>query len=222
MTVIKAYQKGVIQHLRCMFKLKQNRIPGADTGFQKSQSKFLNKFPAQPCLEYFTYQLTKQQFFQIYYIIITIVIITVILLLLLLLLLSSTSLLLLLFLLKSWSVVGLQDFKFHQLAFKPSHKEVLLLTCGRVLPTHFCLQPFFHKDSVSLLLVQFYLYIQVSSQLINVFLTLFLTAEAQLVHHLSGAAAIYLRSKSFFRSFEKQVDQESQVEEIEFHSSIQD
>ena len=188
--------------------------------FKNSQSKFLNKFPAQPYLGYCRYQLTKYQFFQTYYIIISIVIITV--LSLLLLLSSSSSLLLLLFLLKSWSFVVLSCFRLHQLAFKPSNNEVLLLTCGRVLPTDFCLQPFFHKDSVSLLFAQFYLYIQVSSQLINVFLTLFLTAEAQLVHHLSGAAAIYLRSKSFFRSFEKQVDQESQVEEIEFHSSIQD
>ena len=139
---------------------------GVDTGFQKSQSKFRDKFPAQPYLGYFTYQLTKYQFFQIYYIIITIAIIIVILLLLL----SSSSLLLLsLFLLKSWSVVGLWGLRFHQLAFKPSRKEVLLLTCCRVLPTHFCLQPFFHKYSVSLLLAQFYLYIQVSSQLINYF-----------------------------------------------------
>ena len=112
--------------------------------------------------------------------------------------------------LKSWSVVWLWGFIFHQRAFKPSHKEVLLLTCGRLLPTHFYLQPFFHKDSVSLLLAQFYLYIQVSSQLINAVLTLFLTAEAQFVHPLSGEAAIYLGSKS----------QESHVEEIEFHNSI--
>ena len=76
---------------------------GADIELQKSQSKFLNKFPGQPYLGYFTYQLTKHQFFQIYYIIITIIIIVI------LLLLSSTSLLSL-FLLKSWSVVGLQDF----------------------------------------------------------------------------------------------------------------
>ena len=55
---------------------------GADAGFQKSKSKFLNKFPAQPYLGYFRYQLTKYQFFEIYYIIITIVIIIVILLLL--------------------------------------------------------------------------------------------------------------------------------------------
>ena len=116
---------------------------GADTGFQKSQSKFLNKFPAQPYLGYFTYQLTKYQFFQIYYIIITIVIIIVILLLLLLLLSSLLLLLLSLFLLKFWSVVGLWGFRFHQLAFKHSQKEVLLLTFGRVLLTHFCLQPFF-------------------------------------------------------------------------------
>ena len=142
-------------------------MSAAAAGFQKSQSNLLNKCPAQAYLGYFRYQLTKYHFFQIFYLIITIVIIIVILLLLLL----SFSLLLLLlslFLLKSWSVVGLWGFRFHQLAFKPSHKEVLLLTCGRVLPTHFCLQPFFHKDSVSLLLAQFYLYIQVSSQLINV------------------------------------------------------
>ena len=118
------------------------QFAGADAGFQKSQSKFLNKFPAQPYLGYFRYQLTKYQFFEIY-IIITIVIIIVILLLLLLLLLSSSSSLLLLFLLKFWSVVGLWGFRFHQLVFKHSQKEVLILTCGRVLLTHFCLQPFF-------------------------------------------------------------------------------
>ena len=101
--------------------------------------------------------------------------------------------------------MGLWGFRFHQLAFKPSHKEVLLLTCARLLLTHFCLHPFFHKDSVSLLLAQFYLYIQVSSQLINAFLTLFLTPEAQLVHRFSGAAAVYLGSNNFFRSFEEKL-----------------
>ena len=70
----------------------------------------------------------------------------------LLLLLLLSLLLLSLFLLKSWRVVMLWGFRFHLLAFKLSHKEVLLLTCGRLLPTHFCLQPFFYKDSVSLLL----------------------------------------------------------------------
>ena len=145
-------------------------MSGADAGFQKSQSKFLNKFPAQLYLGYFRYQLTKYQFFEIYYIIITIVIIIVILLLLLLLLLLSSSLLLLsLSLLKSWRVAGPRGFRFHQLAFKPRHKEVLLLTCGRLLLTHFCLQLFFYKVSVFLMLAQFYIYIQVSSQLINVF-----------------------------------------------------
>ena len=67
--------------------------------------KFLNKFPALSYLGYFTYQLTKYQFFQIYYIIIAIVIIVILLLLLLLLLP--------LFLLKSWSVVGLWGFRIH-------------------------------------------------------------------------------------------------------------
>ena len=102
----------------------------------KKQSKFLDKFPAQPYLGYFKYQLTKYQYFQIYYIIITTIIIVILLSSLLLLLLS-------LFLLKFWSVVGLWGFRFHQLAFKHSQKEVLLLTFGRVLLTHFCLQPFF-------------------------------------------------------------------------------
>ena len=60
--------------------------------------KFLNKFPALSYLGYFTYQLTKYQFFQI--------IIVILLLLLLLLLLP-------LFLLKSWSVVGLWGFRIH-------------------------------------------------------------------------------------------------------------
>ena len=112
--------------------------------------------------------------------------------------------------------MGLQGFRFHQLAFKPSHKEVLLLTCGRLLPTHFCLQTFFHKDLVSLLLIYFYLYIYVSSQLINAFLTLFLTAEAQLVHCLSGAAAIYLGSKSFFRSFEERLTKRVKLKRLSF------
>ena len=112
--------------------------------------------------------------------------------------------------------MGLLGFRFHQLASKPSHKEVLLLTCGRLLPTHFCLQPFFHKDSVSLLLAQFYLYIQVSSQLINAFLTLFLTAEAQLVHCLSEAAAMYLGTKSFFRSFEKKLTKRVKSKRLSF------
>ena len=36
-------------------------------------------------------------------------------------------------------------------------------------------------------------------------MTLFLTAEAQHIHRLSGAAAIYLGSKSFSRSFEEKL-----------------
>ena len=175
----------------------------------KKQSKFLDKFPAQPYLGYFKYQLTKYQYFQIYYIIITTIIIVILLSSLLLLLLS-------LFLLKFWSVVGLWGFRFHQFAFKPSHKEVLVLTCGRLLPTHFCLQLFFHKDSVALLLAQFYLYIEVSSQLINASLTLFLTAETQLVHRLSGAAAIYLGSKSFFRCFEEKLTKRVKLKRLSF------
>ena len=35
--------------------------------FKKVSQKFLNKFPAQPYLGYFRYQLTKYQLFQIYY-----------------------------------------------------------------------------------------------------------------------------------------------------------
>ena len=183
--------------------------------FKNSQSKFLNKFPAQPYLGYCRYQLTKYQFFQTYYIIISIVII-IVLLLLLLSSSSSSSLLLLLFLLKSWSFVVLWCFRLHQLAFKPSNNEVLLLTCGRVLPTDFCLQPFSHKDSVSLLLAQVYLHIQVSGQLINVFLTLFLTAEVQLVYRLFGAAAIYLESKSFFRNFEEKLTRRVKLKRLSF------
>ena len=80
------------------------------------------------------------------------------LLLSLLLLLLLPSLLLSLFHLKSWRVVMLWIFRFHLLAFKLSHKEVLLLTCGRLFPTHFCLQPFFHKDSVSILLAFIYIF----------------------------------------------------------------
>ena len=173
--------------------LKQRRLiqtkAGAYAGFQKSQSKLLNKFPVQPYLGYFRYELTRYQFFQIYYYYYYIIIIIILLIIL-------SLLLLLLFLLKSWSVVGLWGFRFHQLAFKPSHKEVLLLTCGRLLPTH--------------------LLIQVSSQLINTFLTLFLTAEAQRLHGLSGAAAIYLGSKSFFRSFEEKLTGRVKLKRLSF------
>ena len=112
--------------------------------------------------------------------------------------------------------MGLQGFRFYQLAFKSSHKEVLLLTCGRILPTHFRLQLIFHNDLLSLLLVQFCLYIYISSQLINAFLTLFLTAEAQLVHCLSAVATVYLGSKSFFWSFEEKLTMRVKLKRLSF------
>ena len=104
----------------------------------KKLVKFLNQFPAQSYLGYFTCQLTKYQFFQIYYycyrhycyiIIIVVIVINIIIIV-------SAKIL---------ERCGTVGFRFHQLVFKPSHKEVLLFTCGRVLPTHFHLQRFSTK-----------------------------------------------------------------------------
>ena len=82
-----------------MTKTLKDLLAGVDAGFQKSQSKFLNKFSVQPHLEYFTYQLTsvgtqknvpKNE----------------------VPILKNLLLLLLLFLIKSWGVEGLRSFKF--------------------------------------------------------------------------------------------------------------
>ena len=187
---------NTIFFLFCPFSASLSKLllPGADAGFQKSQSKFLKRFLAQPYLGYLRYQLRKYQFFsnllcyyyyRYYYCYIIICIIIIIIIIFIIIIIVSAKIL------ERCVAVGLYISLACQ-SIKPSHKEVLLLTYGRLLWTHFCLQPFFHKDSVSLQLAQFYLYIQVSSQLINLFLRLFLSAEAQLVHRLSGAAATCL------------------------------
>ena len=43
-----------------------------------------------------------------------------------------------------------------------------------------------------------------------------MTAETLLVHRLSGAAAIYLGSKSFFRSFEKKLTRRVKLKRLSF------
>ena len=65
-----------------------------DAGFQKSSSKFPNKFPAQP-YQGFRYQLTKYQFFQIYYYyyIIIIIIITIIIIIIIIIIIVSAKIL---------------------------------------------------------------------------------------------------------------------------------
>ena len=97
---------------------------------------------------------------------------------------------------------------------------------ARVLSKHFCLQPFFPKDSVSLLFAQLTISmrcfhgwhqrknfeVQISRLLEIGFQTLFLTAEAQLVHHLFAVAAIFLEILEFHGEFYK----------IQFHNSVQD
>ena len=87
----------------------------------------------------------------------------------------------------------------------------LKATTARLLSRHFCLQPFFAKGLVSLLLVQLTISIrcsmvstkgksfdvQVSRLLDNSFPTLSLTSEAQLEYRLSATAAIFLGTLEF-------------------------
>ena len=47
-------------------------------------------------------------------------------------------------------------------------------------------------------------------------MTLFLTAEAELVYRLSEAGAIYLGSNSFFRSFEEKLTQRVKLKRLSF------
>ena len=116
--------------------------------------------------------------------------------------------------------------EFFLIAIRLPHGQLWAILKTGIYPSTFVYSCFSPKDSVSLLFAQLTISVrcfhgwhqrkifevQISRLLKIGFPTLFLTAEAQLVHHLFAVTTIFLEISEFRREFYN----------IEFYKSIQD